>query len=46
MKDEAEKRAVFMYTEWNVLESLEKDESLKMKGAGKRDSKTAATDER
>lgn len=31
MKDEHEKRAVFMYTEWDVLERLEKDESLKTK---------------
>lgn len=35
MKDEHEKRDVFMYTEWNVLERLEKEESLKMKEAGK-----------
>lgn len=48
MKDEHEKRVVFMYTKWNALERLDKDETLqkkkKEKEAGKLDSKRTLKD--
>lgn len=43
MKDEHEKRVVFMYTKWSALERLDKDESLK-KEASKLDGKTTVKD--
>lgn len=45
MKDEHEKRVIFMYSKRNSLERLDKDESLqKIKEAGKFDGKTTVKD--